>query len=227
MGSISVIEALHAVNDEFIVSANLSSDIITECFRLRFEVYCQERGFLPGANGLEFDEFDEYSRHVALFCRQSGQLVGTVRMVVGAPYAREHEFPMSHVCAPGLLNTLPLRSTVEISRFAISKNRRSSAPPALLRLGLVQGLIDLSGQLELTHWCAVMEPSLLRLLRMTSINFLPLGPLVEYHGLRQPCFNRIDDLLDGVAAGRPDVWSYLTRDGELWRHPLREPAIAA
>jgi len=227
MGSISVNEALHAVNDEFVVTTELSPDAIQECFRLRFEVYCLDRNFLPGLNGLEYDEFDEYSRHVALWNRHTGELAGTVRMVMPSAKATEHHFPMLHVCDPALLGPLPVRSTVEVSRFAISKTRRSSAAPALSRLGLVQGLVRLSGEIGLTHWCAVMEPSLLRLLRMTSINFLPVGPLVEYHGPRQPCYNHIGDLLDGVAQGRLDIWKYLTQDGRLWRTPPRRPAIAA
>jgi N-acyl amino acid synthase of PEP-CTERM/exosortase system len=134
---------------------------------------------------------------------------------------------MLEVCEPTLLSPLPVRSTAEISRFAISKTRRNIMAPALLRLALVQGLVRLSGELGLTDWCAVMEPTLLRLLRMTSINFLPVGLPVEYHGLRQPCHNRIGDLLDGVANGRPDIWKYLTQDGRFWRRPPRQAAIAA
>jgi N-acyl-L-homoserine lactone synthetase len=227
MGSISIIEALHAVGEEFIISTDPSPETIADCFRLRFEVYCVERNFLPGMNGLEFDEFDKNSRHVALRNRHSGELVGTVRMVMPVSGGTEHRFPMLQVCEPAHLDLLPVTSTVEISRFAISKSRRGPSASALLRLGLVQGLVRLSGELGLTHWCAVMEPSLLRLLRMTSINFVPVGPLVEYHGLRQPCYNHVGDLLDGVAAGRRDIWKYLTMDGKLWRSRTREAAIAA
>lgn len=227
MGPTTVIDALHAVNDEFIVSTDVTPDEIKECFRLRFEVYCLERSFLPGMNGLEYDEFDARSRHVALWNRDNGELVGTVRMVMPNTESMAHDFPMLHVCDREYLDTLPLRSTVEISRFAISKTRRSSTSSALSRLGLVQGLVKLSGELGMTHWCAVMEPSLLRLLRMTSINFVSVGPLVEYHGLRQPCYNHIGDLLSGVAHGCHEVWRYLTLDGSLWHGRVRAPAIAA
>ncbi len=134
---------------------------------------------------------------------------------------------MLHVCDPSILSPLPVKSTVEVSRFAISKTRRNFATSALSRLGLVQGLVRLSGELGLTHWCAVMEPSLLRLLRATSINFLSAGPLVEYHGVRQPCYNKIADLLAGVAHGRRDIWAYLTQEGKLWRGGPGMPAIAA
>ncbi len=229
MGVLSIRAALQEVNDDFIVSTDLSSAIIKECFRLRFEVYCLERNFEPGIDGLESDEFDQYSRQVALFHRSSGELVGTVRMIMPPHGSTEHDFPMAHVCDATLLDPLPVDTTVEISRFAISKKRRNctASASALARLALVQGLVKLSAELGITHWCAVMEPSLVRLLRTTSINFLPIGPLVEYHGVRQPCYNRLNDLLDSVALGQPDLWNYLTRQGSLWRALIRQTAIAA
>jgi hypothetical protein len=52
----------------------------------------------------------------------------------------------------------------------------SLSSPSIMRLGLVQGLVRISQELGLTHWCAVMEPSLLRLLRRTAIHFEPLAP---------------------------------------------------
>src|SRR3954454_1724840 len=39
----------------------------------------------------------------------------------------------------------------------------------------------------LTHWCALMEPSLVRLLYATGVHFAPLGPMVDAYGRRQPC----------------------------------------
>jgi N-acyl amino acid synthase of PEP-CTERM/exosortase system len=85
-----------------------------------------------------------------------------------------------------------------------------------MRLALVRGLVALSAQLGVTHWCAVMEPSLLRLLRATSIFFENFGPPVEYHGLRQPCYNGVGDILDRVAEDRPLLWQFLTANGALW-----------
>ena len=72
----------------------------------------------------------------------------------------------------------------------------------------------------MTHWCAVMEPTLLRLLRMTSIYFHPLGPVVDYHGKRQPCFNRLDHLLDAVYLERWALWIYLTKGSKVWRERM-------
>lgn len=216
MESASIAKSIHAVDEEFYVKIVEGESLLKEIYELRYQVYCTERHFLAGQAGLERDEFDDCSRHVALLSRATHELVGTVRMVMPSAQRDGVSFPMQLVCAPDALAALPLRTCVEISRFAISKQRRSATSAALMRMGLVQGLVRLSAELGVTHWCAVMEPTLLRLLRMTSIYFEPMGPLVDYHGMRQPCFNRVDTLLDGVKAERLAIWNYLTKDGELW-----------
>ena len=65
----------------------------------------------------------------------------------------------------------------------------------------------------MTHWCAVMEPTLLRMLYAMGICFTPIGPLVEYHGQRQPCTGDIAQMLNGVKRERPDFWDVITSGG--------------
>ena len=216
-----IAKCLREIEDQFYVKIVDDMSLLTQVYELRYQVYCTERGFekgaqQPGQAGMEFDDFDVRSRHIALIDRQTNQLVGTARMVQPVLASLRSSFPMQTVCSPSLFAKLPLDTTVEVSRFAISKQRRSARSAALMRMGLVQGLVRLSAELGVTHWCAVMEPTLLRLLRMTAIHFEPLGPAVEYHGLRQPCFNRLDRLLDGVYEERPEIWNYLTEGGETW-----------
>ena len=57
-----------------------------------------------------------------------------------------------------------------------------------LPLGLIKSCVEMSVREGMTHWAAVMEPALLRLLTRLGIHFNPLGSLVEYHGRRQPCW---------------------------------------
>jgi N-acyl-L-homoserine lactone synthetase len=213
MNQMSLTEAVFAVRDEFDVVVADEPSLVRQSFQLRHQVYCVERGYLEGVKGLEYDEYDERSRHVVLISRDLGEIVGTVRMVLPSAQDPGNSFPLQAVCRPGLLGEIPIESTVEISRFAISKERRSGLSTGLMRLGLVQGLVRLSYELGMTHWCAVMERPLLRLLQSNSIYFEPLGPLVEYHGPRQPCFSELDGLLDRVGRDQPDVWDYLTENG--------------
>ncbi len=68
----------------------------------------------------------------------------------------------------------------------------------------------------MTHLCAIKEPALLRMLSRLGIHFNNLGPRVEYHGTRQPCYSNLDLLLARTWIERREVWEILTRDGEIW-----------
>jgi N-acyl-L-homoserine lactone synthetase len=227
LNQVSVAEAIFAVREGFDVIVADSLSLIRQSYQLRHQVYCVERGFLSGSGNLEFDEYDSHSRHVVLVSRNSGQVVGTVRLVLPCIREPENSFPLQLVCDPHLLHDLPFLSTAEVSRFAISKEILSGIRSGLMRLGLVQGLIKASHDLGTTHWCAVMERSLLRLLRTSSIYFHSLGSLVEYHGPRQPCFSPIGALLDRVGREQPEIWEYLTHGGKFCSAKASTARLAA
>jgi len=65
-----------------------------------------------------------------------------------------------------------------------------------------------------------MEPSLLRLLTRFGIHFSPIGPAVDYHGIRQPCFASADEVLRRMHDESSAVWELITECGSLW--PLDE-----
>jgi N-acyl-L-homoserine lactone synthetase len=201
--------------------------LVAEACRLRYQVYCVEQGFEPGENGIESDDFDQCAHHVLVSDRASGEIIGTVRIIPPSSLRSDRGFPMQRACPPGTLRNLPLRSTGEISRFAVSKQRvMSCRTTAMVRLGLMQGIVRLSQELHLTHWCAIMEPSLLRLLRMTAIYFSPMGPLVEHHGIRQPSYGNVHTVLERLRREQPDIWDYVTLNGELWYERLSERLVA-
>ena len=211
------LSSITAAQDEFVVQVADRPELVEEAFRVRHQVYCVERGFETGAHGLESDGFDHNARHVLLRRRSNGEVVGTVRVVLPGRHAGAF-FPMQQVCGPTLLRDLPMHSTGEISRFALSKDRRAGSGEAgmLMRLGLMQGIVQVSADAGLTHWCAVMERSLLRLLQATAIYFQPVGALVEYHGIRQPAAGRIDTILSRIQRDANPVWDYITQGGALW-----------
>ncbi len=199
-------------------------------YRLRYQVYCTERGYEPGEGQLETDRFDDCAGHALLTQLSTGRVVGTVRLVAPAGPCRDPlalDVPMQHVCPPGILRLLPRCGRIgEISRFAISKELRDDTAGAVpMRLGLLRGIVELSARMQLGTWCAIMERSLLRLLRLSGVHFEPLGPAIEYHGLRQPTWARIDDVLGRMWRECPAVWNYITDGGALWPRSA-EPAAA-
>ena len=212
---------------------------IREAQKIRYQVYCVENSLEhPNAEGIETDGFDPHSVHSLLVYRAADRALGTVRLILPLPDETEHSFPMQRVLgvsAAREFHRFPLYSAAEVSRFSISRQFRrveedSNAQEAefisvsgpLMRLGLIQSLVRMSFEYGITHWCAMMEPTLLRMLAAMAIRFRPIGPLVEFHGLRQPCYCSLDDILESVRQERPAFWSVLTNGGVL-----RKSAAAA
>jgi len=42
-----------------------------------------------------------------------------------------------------------------------------------------------------------------------------MGPMVEYHGLRQPSFCNLDGMLRRMAHEQPEIWDYVTANGSF------------
>jgi len=210
-------EALQALYEKFSVEVANTSQVAEEAYRLRYQVYCRERGYESSDTGLEIDEFDAQSRHIVIRHRLTGRVVATVRLVLFGSGVGKYSLPIQQFCTPGMLDGLPLDAAAEISRFAVAKELRgiagASATP--IHIGLMRGIIRVSQELGLTHWCAIMERSLLRLLRATAIHFHPIGPPVAHHGLRQPAYGVIGQIVSRVRSEQPAIWDFVNQDGLL------------
>jgi N-acyl amino acid synthase of PEP-CTERM/exosortase system len=220
------------------VSPATTQESSAEAYALRYQVYCLEKRFEdPAANplGLELDAFDSRSVHCLLRHRDTGIAVGTARLIRPNPWRPGASWPIQQVCRdPRLFDDgrLPLSSTAEVSRFCLSVDAKArvqlaqNASPDSRQaeeaegrlapytiLGIIRGLLMLSRRHDITHWTLVVEPALLRLLGRLGLHFTKLGPVVEYHGRRQPCFAEVAELLDRMSAERPDLWSIVTGCG--------------
>ena len=85
-----------------------------------------------------------------------------------------------------------------------------------MTLGLIEGLVRMSVENGVIYWCATMERQLLRLLTRLGIYFENIGPPVEHHGTRQPCYQYLPTLLERVREERSDVWEVITNEGLHW-----------
>jgi N-acyl amino acid synthase of PEP-CTERM/exosortase system len=232
---------LHQFNRLFRTVSADTPDLIRQAEAIRYQVYCVERQFenpVDHSEERERDNFDAHSVHSLLVQRSTGHAVGTVRLILPRPEAPEDSFSIQRATVPSVLAAahVPIPTTAEVSRFSISKdlrrrkkdaahgvegvcvestngNDRRSGP--LMSLGLIQALVRMSARHGITHWCAVMEPKLLRMLAAMAIHFEPIGGLVEYHGLRQPCYCDVEIVLDCVKRNRPMFWDILTDAGEI------------
>ncbi len=229
---------LDKFNSYFLVVAARSDAEIKLAQQIRYQVYCIENAFEDAAgfpDGIEFDEFDSHSVHSLLIHRASGRAVGTTRLILPIQGALDRSFAIQRVCTDPGLKRLPLQRTAEVSRFSISKQfrrregdtqyegrseargRRSIAP--LMSLGLIQSLVRMSFEHGITHWCATMEPTLLRLLVPMGIHFERLGPVINFHGTRQPCYCVVSSMLERVKREQKPFWDVLTDGGVLEQRP--------
>jgi N-acyl-L-homoserine lactone synthetase len=212
---------------QFTIELVHTSRQLREVFRLRHQVYCVERGYEPGDGGEETDEFDAHSRHVLLRHTSDGEVIGAARLIGPNHTDLGSSFPMQRVCEPQLFRHLPPTTTGEISRFSISKRRREGyAEGMLTRLALMRGIAQLSSEMGLTHWLALMERGLLRLQKRNGIYFEPIGQLVSFHGMRQPTTSEISSVLERLRCEEYPTWNYLTCGGR-WYSRNMEIANAA
>lgn len=220
-----------------------TDELVKETFRLRYQVYCIENEFenpSKTSHQLETDEFDSNSVHSIIKYNKAGQSIGSVRMILPNKNDHTRSFPIQKLCNNSIFTDRKLFSVyrpIEISRFCLSKTLRvmvnpckhscvqlasSRAPfsPSLLNhygpiLGLIRGLIQMSSEYQVTHWFAIMEPALIRLLAKLGIYFKPTGSLINYHGMRQPCYIEFSELLQRVYSEQPQVWEVLTNRGQF------------
>lgn len=138
------------------------------------------------------------------------------------------------------------RHVAEVSRFAIlhhfphheprhvmvhHERRRvprygaaERAPKPRLRfphpmLALVFGLVQLSVKHGITHWYAMMTPSLDRLLSHYGLHLQAVGPSFELYGRRRAHFDSVQNFLDRAYCLHPGVWELITDCGRLWSPP--------
>jgi N-acyl amino acid synthase of PEP-CTERM/exosortase system len=209
--------------------------LLDEACALRYRVYCVEHQFENPANypdGREADRYDPFSLHLGLLYRPSRQMVGTVRLVLPVNDLDPH-LPLLAVLgstAQADLLRFPVNHMAEVSRYVVSKKfrrrRGEEEFPDLgfsldeadgrrlmphLTLGLLRGILQLGSSHRVQYLCACMRPALLRLLKQFGLNFRPIGPPVDHHGFRQPCVASIDELKDGMAKHRAELFQVVSR----------------
>ncbi|MFZ3236332.1 MAG: PEP-CTERM/exosortase system-associated acyltransferase [Stellaceae bacterium] len=217
-------------------------DRLDAAYRLRYQVYCVENRFEDRErcpDGREVDDDDDRSVHTLLVHRRSGAAIGAARLILPRPQSGR-PLPIERLAHPGaraLLQRLRHHRTAEVSRFAVSKEFRRrrgedqhadvgfSCPAAAdgaerrllphITFGLVRGILGLCLEYEIRFLAAVMEPALLRLLSRLGLDFEAVGPLVEHHGLRQPCLADIDALLRSSRDSTRLLRGYLEASGSV------------
>jgi len=210
-------------------------------YALRYQIYCIENQFENPADfpdEREQDDLDERSVQGIVMHRKSRLVCGTARLVL--PKEREDEPEGTFFALCPHADLLPEASTAEVSRFSSSKvlkrqcelfpdtRRFMEQSPLLpyLTVSLIAFTLQEAVRNDITHLCAIMKPSLMRLLGQFGVHFLPLGDLVEHHGRRQPCYVPMNKLLIDMAREHPRVWEIATDYGRIFEEEKEQAQVA-
>ena len=211
---------------------------ISEARRMRFKVYCEEAQYFDPQSypdGQEVDAYDSRSLEGLLVIRQTDATIGSARLILptgetDSPY----QLPFDAVCDPTMVDgekIFPRETTAELSRFCVTLDSvplinevlRNGDLPAVdimdvarcAKLWLMRAVLEMSNKVNLTHWCAVMDPRFLQNLLSLGIEFQHIGPPVEYYGQRQPCYGQIEVVLGKLKRERSEIWNIVTDSGRF------------
>jgi N-acyl amino acid synthase of PEP-CTERM/exosortase system len=200
-----------------------SPHLLAESHRLRYQVYCLERHFLPAdqyPDEFEADIYDPHSVHLGVL-NLKGEVAATARLVQRS----EAGFPMFDHCTIFPHVTAiddPASTVVEISRLSVSRryNRRAGddfyglqgatmRPDGPERRGggelvmtLYKAVYQVSKRRGFTHWLAATERSLHRLITRYGFPFRPIGPETDYYGVVVPYLLDLGELDEIIVSGR-------------------------
>lgn len=95
------------------------------------------------------------------------------------------------------------------------KDRRSTDRRTGLSIGLIlmSGVLRMSVKYNIRHWFMVTEPALNKLMSFYGLNFNPIGPPVNYHGMRRSYYVKVEDVLDRMYKEHHDAWEVVTDCG--------------
>jgi N-acyl amino acid synthase of PEP-CTERM/exosortase system len=193
---------------EILVARNPSDKALA--YHLRYLVYCVEHQFEDIAqfpDEMEIDEFDDRSIQCLIMHKTSKQALAGVRLVCPQDEHFMGSLLIHQVCKDLRITDpefFPKATTAEVSRFFIYRkaveNIKYEWPASDKKLfenifvNLIIAISQLCLEKNITHLCAVLDQRLFVFLNRLGFKFEKLGALVDFRGLRQPCFAKTANL---------------------------------
>lgn len=168
-------------------------------YRLRYQVYCLDKGFeAPDkfSDEMERDEYDDMSVHFLVKDKYTGHWVAALRLVI----ADVKDIPASQVVEINDRSGMQVGERVaEISRLSIvkghrvSNNEKSSANkyrhrhaiPEIM-LGLIRATKVYCKDVGVRHGLFLCKRSMIRVLEKCGMGIEPAGSACEHKGTRYP-----------------------------------------
>ena len=161
-------------------------------YRLRYRVYCLERGYEdPQAhpNASERDRYDDAAAHFLVRAVESREWLAGLRLIT-VPF---ESLPMIRVCEiyKEELPDFKKGKVAEVSRLCAltpkaTLNVSSETNTSWLSMGLIRAARSYALQHNIRYFAFFITDPLARLLRRVGIEFTPVGPVSNYRGERRP-----------------------------------------
>lgn len=216
-------------NDTFSVIPVMRPQDLDNVYKLRYEVYCLERGFEDSSQFLhkqEVDIYDARSIYTLLQHNESGEFLGTARIILPD---RNHidDVSYDHFPAQNLSNhsmvydedIFPNNRTAEVSRICYSQKKVSelginAMEQKLILPGLLSGVYMLCDLYQVDTLMALLEKRLID--RCHQIGFSPgaVGDSIEHKGIRHLVSYDRSQCADFVREKNIELWKIITSNGK-------------
>jgi N-acyl amino acid synthase of PEP-CTERM/exosortase system len=192
----------------FCVGFAFGEDGRFEEFRLRYQVFVEERGFEPpSAARLERDQFDAASCALLLRDVATGEVAAAQRLILpdylpaGVLTNFEREYRRDDDCVAVDVSAIPRNSWAEVSRTAVAPRyrwgARGTTMPAIVAIKYATLALALAfGRSTLFSLSELATAKLIRRLRFPMVR---VGAPVEFHGRRAPFRMDVESMVRSVA----------------------------
>lgn len=211
--------------------------------RVRYKVFCQERGFENASVFTDHQEKDQWDEHAVRFVvgdRSSNQWVGAYRLILGD----RDSFPVEALACglPEIARDIPRHEIAEISRFCVVKSAESSptwrdrltgmadvgfvARPQenVVNLGLIRGAIYYGLNNNINYMYMLITKAFHRLLSRIGVVFVGEGTAVEHRGQRTPYLVDVAATRIRMAERSEKIAAMLSREHLAYQQPTQMPA---
>lgn len=162
-------------NDLYFKTAETDLDF-EKCYRLRYQVYCEEKRWLSPddfPDKMEKDEYDSKAAHV-MALDADFNCVGIMRIIKECDHRR-----LPYLDHPGMQGrSYNAKNLAELSRFVIIAQRNRH----LVLKGLLRLVYLTSRRIGVDNWVYVSEPSLIRFIDRYKYYFDPICAPAKYYG---------------------------------------------
>ncbi|MDO8507219.1 MAG: GNAT family N-acyltransferase [bacterium] len=166
---------------------------------LRFEVFCVEKGWIDPSqfpNSQEFDEFDDYAKHI-IALNEKGDVIGTARVIMPSAAG----LPIEKLL---LEDQLDPSETVEVSRLAVREDARGNE--SVVFFGVTRLMWKYVSTQPINYWAASVDVPLYNRLERLGMPFIEVAEPTFYVGSESvpfvADFHKTEDVLFGAFVNR-------------------------